>query len=302
MRFGIPRLSFDWLDGLGGRRIFLYGFYFLLLFGIFLMHNFPHEVVVKRAIRELNQGPLVAGVSRARFAWWKGYELSGVTLSQRSSGPDDPPLLESSSLYVRPGLDGLLHGKLSSILVDGAFYGGQMDASWSMADGMTRATLELHGLQIGRYPHLRNLLDEGSMSGQLSGAASIEGRGDLENARAAGEFDIKVAGLTGAKINGLGVPDLTFNEITFKFARQGTRLEIQEFRADGDQVKASGDGQVVLREPLADSVLNLRLTVVPGNNASDDIKTLLSLIPRPKNARLDAPLTITGTLRQPRMR
>jgi type II secretion system protein N len=140
------------------------------------------------------------------------------------------------------------------------------------------------------------------MSGQLSGAASIEGRGDLENARAAGEFDIKDAGLTGAKINGLGVPDLTFNEITFKFARQGTRLEIQEFRADGDQVKASGDGQVVLREPLADSVLNLRLTVVPGNNASDDIKTLLSLIPRPKNARLDAPLTITGTLRQPRMR
>jgi type II secretion system protein N len=302
MRLGIPRLSFDWFDGLGGRRFFLYGFYFLLLFGIFLMHNFPHEVVVKRAIRELNQGPLVAAVSRARFAWWKGYELSGVTLSQRSGSPDDPPLIESSSLYVRPGLDGLLQGKLSSILVNAALYGGQMDGSLSMADGMTRATLQLDDLQLGRYPYLRDLLDEGSMSGKLSGTASMEGRGDLENARAAGEFDIKDAGLTGAKINGLGVPDLAFNEVTFKFARQGTRLDIQEFRADGDQIKASGDGQVVLREPVADSVLNMRVTVVPGNDATDDIKTLLSLIPRPKNARLDAPITITGTLRQPRLR
>jgi type II secretion system protein N len=140
------------------------------------------------------------------------------------------------------------------------------------------------------------------MSGQLSGAASMEGRGNLENARAVGEFDIKDAGLTGAKISGLGVPDIVFKEVAFKFARQGTKLDIQEFRADGDQIKATGDGQVVLREPLADSVLNMRLTVVPGNNASDDVKTLLSLIPRPKNARLDAPLTITGTLRQPRLR
>jgi hypothetical protein len=46
----------------------------------------------------------------------------------------------------------------------------------------------------------------------------------------------------------------------------------------------------------------MRVTVVPGNDATDDIKTLLSLIPRPKNARLDAPITITGTLRQPRLR
>jgi type II secretion system protein N len=258
--------------------------------------------VINRALRELNQGSLVPGVSRARFAWFWGYELSGVTLSQRSSGPDDPPIFESPSLYVRPGFDGLLQGRLSSVLVDGKLYGGEMDGSWSMADGMTRATLQLHGLQLGRYPYMRTLLDEGSVSGQLSGAASMEGRGDLENARAVGELDIRDGGLTGAKISGIGVPDLTFKQISFKFARQGTRLEIQEFRADGDQIKASGDGQIVLREPLSDSVLNLRVTVMPGNDASDDVKALLSIIPRPKNARLDAPLTITGTLRQPRLR
>jgi type II secretion system protein N len=302
LSLGMPRLSLDWIDGLGGRRILLYGFYFLLLFGIFFIHNFPHDVVVKRAIRELNRGSLLPGVARARFAWFRGYELSGVTLSLRSSAPDDPPILESSSLYVRPGLDGLLRGKLSSIAVQGAFYGGEVDGNWSMADGTNRATIQLHDLQIGRYPYVRALFDEGSLSGRLSGLASIEGRGGIENARAAGELSIREGGLTGVKINGLGIPDLTFGEISFKFVRQGTRLDIQEFRADGDQIKASGEGQIVLREPPLDSVLNLRVTVMPGAQASEEVKTLLSLVPRPKNARLDAPLTVTGTLRQPRLR
>jgi type II secretion system protein N len=195
-----------------------------------------------------------------------------------------------------------LRGRLSPILVQADLYGGEMDGSFSLADGMTRANVQLHDLQIGRYPYLQTLLDEGTLTGKLSGAASMEGRGDLDNARAVGEFDIRDAGLSGAKFNGLGVPDLGFKQISLKFARQGTRLEIQEFRADGDQIKASGDGQIVLREPLGDSVLNLRMTVMPGNDASDEVKTLLSLVPRPKNARLDSPITITGTLRQPRLR
>lgn len=302
MRLAMPRLSFEWMDAIGGRRLLLYGFYFLLLFGIFFLHNFPHEVVVKRAIRELNRGELVASVARARFAWLNGYELSGVALSRRASDPDDPPILESTSLYVRPGLDGLLQGRLSSIIVDGAFYGGEIDGRWSLVDGMTRATLQLHGLQLGRYPYLRTLLDEGSVSGRLSGAMSMEGRGDLDNARAAGELEIQSGGISGAKIKGFGVPDISFERISLKFARQGTRLEIQDFRADGPQIKANGEGQIVLREPVSASVLNLRVTVMPGTDAPDDVKALLSLIPRPKNARLDAPLTITGTLDRPRLR
>jgi type II secretion system protein N len=302
MRLGLPRLSLDWFDGVGARRVVLYGGYFLLLFAIFLILNFPHEAVVRRALREFNRGPLVAGVERARFAWLNGYELSGVTLSQQSQGADAPPILESASLYVRPALDGLLQGKLSSLAVDADLYGGELQGSLSMAGGMTRARIQLAGVQLGRYAYLRTLVQEGVVSGRLSGIATLEGRGDLQNGRAAGEFDLRDGGVSGAKVMGFGIPDLTFTQISLKFARQGSRLEVQEFRADGDQIKASGEGQVVLREPLEDSVLNLRLTVLPGADAPEDVKTLLSLIPRPKNARLDAPLNITGTLSRPRIR
>jgi type II secretion system protein N len=298
----LPRPSLDWLDGIGTPRLALYALFFLIMFVYFLAMNFPHHVIVNRALQEMNRGPIVTGVRWVSFGWLTGYELGGVTVRQRAWGPDEPPLVESASLRVRPGFDGLVRGRLWPLLVHADLYGGEVDGSLSMTDGMTRATVELDGVQLGRYPYLRELLEEGSLSGQLSGAASMEGRGTLDDARAVGEFDIADAGMTGAKFNGLNVPDLDFKQISFKFARQGTRLEIQEFRADGDQIKASGDGQIVLREPLGDSVLNMRLTVMPGNGASDDIKTLLSLIPRPKNARLDAPLTISGTLRQPRLR
>ena len=43
--------------------------------------------------------------------------------------PDLPPLLESSSLYLRPGYDGLIRGQLSSVMAHGLMYGGAVDAT-----------------------------------------------------------------------------------------------------------------------------------------------------------------------------
>ena len=66
----MSRLSFDWLEGFGGRRVLLYSVYTLLLFLIFLVANFPHDVLVKRALRAVDLGSVALTVERARFAWW----------------------------------------------------------------------------------------------------------------------------------------------------------------------------------------------------------------------------------------
>lgn len=302
LRLTIPRPSFDWFEGIDGRRILLYTLYTFVLFAIFLVANFPHDVVVKRALRELDRGAIVPSVERARFAWFNGYELQGVKLVARPRDPSTPPLLESPSLYVRPGLDGLMRGRLSSLYLSGSLYGGEADAQWSYEGGMNRATLKLDDVQLGRYLYLRSLLDEGQLAGRLSGVLSAEGRGAIGNGRAAGELSIEQGAITGAKIKGFGVPDLHFERVSLKFALQSSRLEVQELRADGDEVKLSGEGQIVLRQPLDDSVLNLRLNVDPGPNSPDAVRGLIGLIPRPKNARLDAPITVTGTLKHPRFR
>jgi type II secretion system protein N len=302
LRLPMPRLSLGRLDELGGRRVLLYAVYTLFLFFIFLIANFPHDVLVKRALRAVDLGPVALTVERARFAWFKGYEFGGVQLNQHPRDPAAPPLLESSSLYVRPGLDGLIHGKVESLFAKGAFYGGTLDASWRQGDGVTRAGLQLSRVQIGRYGYLTAMLGEdGHVGGQLSGAVTFEARGDPRGGRAAGELQIEGAGLQGVKVNGFAAPDVNLGQVSVKFTVQGSRLEIEELHADGD-LKINGSGQVVLRAPVSDSVLNLKGTIVAAPDSPDAIKGLASLVPHPNGARPDAPVTISGTLKFPRFK
>ena len=60
---------------------------------------------------------------------------------------------------------------------------------------------------------------------------------------------------------------------------------------------------MALRDPIGDSVLNLKLTAQPGANSPDEVKNLLLLLPPlPKNAKPDTPRVISGTLKFPRVR
>lgn len=301
LRLSLPRPSFDWLEGFDGRRFLLYGLYTVVLFVVFSIANFPHDMILQRALRAFDLGPVQLAVGQARFAWWNGYELRKVALTQRGA-PDLPPLLESSSLYLRPGYDGLIRGELSSVLAHGLMYGGAVDASFSRGDGLMHATLQLSDLQIGRYPLIVNLLEEGQIGGVLSGTVSFENRGaDPSGGRAAGELEIAGASIEGAKIRGLALPPFTWENLSAKFSVQGSRLDIEELRGDGP-CKLSGQGQIVVRSPLADSVLNLRVSVVPGADCPEAVKLALSVVPRPPNARPDAPIVISGTLANPRTR
>jgi type II secretion system protein N len=299
----MPRLSFDWLEGFGGRRFFLYALYTLVVFAIFLIVNFPHDVLVQRILREIDLGSVALSVADARFAWHRGYELQRLQLTEKGAPPDTPPLLQSSSVFVRPGMDGLLRGEVSSAFLDSSLYGGNLHAAWSTQDGMNRVTVQLEGLQVHRYEHLTRLLEKGQVDGVLSGAVTLESRSaDVSNGRAAGKLEIARAALTEASVNGFGLPNLHFDGIVLEFTLQSNRLEIQDFHADGEELKLAGEGQVVLRQPVGGSVLNLRASIVPGPNSPDAIRGILDLIPRPKGGRPDAPIVVSGTIDRPRFR
>ena len=228
-RLSIPRLSFDWLEGFGGRRFFLYALFTGLLFVIFAIVNFPYRAVVERALSELDLQPFRLEVAATRFAWFKGVELRGVQLTEpeRSGWP----LLESSQLYLRPGLGGLLRGSLSSVNANGTLYGGAIDVRWVGGEGMTRTALEFRGLQLARYRPLTSLLETGQVTGVLSGAATVEEpSGNPRAARAAGDLNLQGGGVLGAAVAGFAVPDLHFDTITLEFALQGGPLRDRGFR------------------------------------------------------------------------
>ena len=301
------RLPVDWLDGMGGRRTLLYALYTGALFFVFLLANFPHNVIVQRLLRSVDlegQG-MRLDVGDTRFAWWRGYELQRVRLL--STDPDRLPFAEAGSIFVRPGLAGLLRGQLSSLTLLGLMYGGEVDGTVNIEDGVSRATVTIDGLQLQRYAAAAGLLQlqDGTLAGDLSGVITIESRGgDPNDTRAAAELELGKASLTDARLpNGITLPPVSFDKATMKLSAQGGRVDVQELEASGPDLRLSASGQIALREPLADSVLNLKLTALPGPNSSEEVKTLLSLIPpQPKGAKPDAPRVLSGTLARPRLR
>jgi type II secretion system protein N len=301
LRLPAWRPSLDSLEGLGGRSVWLYTVYTLVLFVVFLFANFPHGLLLQRVLSAVEVPGMRLEVGDARFAWWHGFELQRVHL-----GPDDPTrpaYLEATSLFVRPGIDGLFSGRPRAFNVQGPLYGGYVNGQFASGD-MNRATVTLDAVALQQYPLFAELLQGGQLAGVLSGALTVEARGaNTDELRAAGEFELGGASITDAKWSGFALPALHFDGATAKFSVQGNRLEIQELHAEGPDLTLEASGQVALREPVGDSVLNLKLSVVPGAEASDQIKTLLSFIPPPpKGAKADAPRTLSGTLSKPRIR
>lgn len=301
-------LSVDWLEGFGGRRTLLYALYTGALFVVFLIVNFPHHVMVQRFLKsfDLSGQGMRLDVGDTRFAWWHGYELQRVRLAPVD--PDRPPFVELGSLFVRPGLDGLFRGQINSASLIGLLYGGEVDATIATSNGTQRANVTIDGLQLQRYPLIATLLQEGTVAGLLSGVISVENQsGESPDTHAAGDLYLEKASLTDAKINvgsmPVTLPALHFDKASMKFSLQGGRLDVQELEANGPELRLSLSGQIALREPVYDSVLNLKLTAMPNSTTPEDVKNLLALLPPPpKGSKLDTPHVISGTLARPRLR
>lgn len=300
-RLPLPNLSFDWLESLGGRRTLLYAGYTAALFVIFLVVTFPHGLLVRRLMSSVRTGPVDVDFRNVNFAWYKGYEIAGITVTPEADG-SRTPYFECSQLFVRPSLAGLLHGHLYDLVLNASLYGGEAQGEVAMDGGGLLGNLAWHDLKLGSYRTLTALLDSGQIGGRVSGNMQFETHpGNGNRNQGAGVLVLEGASLTGAKIQGFSVPDLHFRRAQLKFATRGDRLEVQEFQATGDlDVQASG--HLILREPLADTALNLRATVQTSLATPDAIKTLVAMIPRTPGAKLDAPISITGTLAHPRTR
>jgi type II secretion system protein N len=300
LRVPRPRLSFEWLGVLGGRTTLLYVGYTALLFVVFLLVTFPHDLLIKRALGALSRGPLTLQFTSGEFAWHKGYELSGLRLVSASDA--DAAYLECKHLWVRPSLTALVHGDLYDLLLSAELYSGTAQGEVKMFNGGLGATLQLQGVDLGSYRALTALLEEGQIAGKISGQLDFEGHG-AEGAQLTGDVAIDGAGLNAAKFSGMAfaLPDIHLRQIKTKFVAHGGRLEIQEFQSVGD-VNVDGSGHILLKQPVQDSVLNLRLTIEQSVATPDAMKTLIALIPRPPGSKPDAPITITGTLGKPKTR
>ena len=303
LRLPRARLSFEWLGVLGGRNTLLYMGYTSALFIVFLVFTFPHELMIRRALSSVNRGPVTVEFSAARLAWLDGYELSGTRIASASTD-DQPPYVEVSHLWMRPALGGLVRGDPYDLLVRADLYGGSAEGELNMTDGGVVGNLHWQGLNLGRYRTLTALLDEGQLTGNVSGQFTFEARGaNFNNGQGSGVLVLDTAGLTGGKVAGITVPDVHLRQCKLKFAVRPGHVEIQEFQATGDAT-VTGSGQIVLRDPASESTLNIRAVIETSLASPDSVKALVALLPHPASTKPDAPVSInlSGTLGHPRLR
>lgn len=296
----MPALNLgDWFEDFPTWRFALYSLYTVALFALFLVINFPYRVLVDRVLNDVEAAQV--DLQDARLSPFKGMELRGLVL--RRADISRLPILEVSRAYLKPDLLGLMRGQLTRASLRGELYGGEAKAKWSGGTDLRRTILQVEDLQLARYPLLRELFDDGQIYGLLSGFVETEARGDSSNpTRASGEIYLDRAGTEGLVFRGLPILDVALDETKLVFNVQGGRIEIEEFTSVGPDATISGSGQIGIRQPVESSVLDLKVTIEPSPDARPEIKGLISLIPRQRGAKADAPIAITGTIASPQVR
>jgi type II secretion system protein N len=161
------------------------------------------------------------------------------------------------------------------------------------------ATLE--GVDLARYPLWRTWFD-GAVRGRVDGTVSVVG--DARSPAAAGTIALKVPGfaLEGIKVNGYGVPDLHFSDVHLDGTVKNGRLEVTELVGRGQEVDVTGEGNVLLREPIEASVLSLDVTVTPVAGAPKGYDVVVGMLPGTSGAGGARRMNVIGTLARPKLR
>jgi type II secretion system protein N len=282
------------------RPVVYYGLYTFVLFLVFIIVTFPHEVLVRRALDMVQSNSVSVTIDGANFAWWNGYELDGLKLTALPLKEGSPPLIEWSRLQLRPNYRSLLKGKLESVALWGELYGGTADGIFTLTQTSppaVNAHVEWSGLEIRRYRALTTWLDEGRLSGTLGGWFDAEATNGTPP-QGEGEIFLQRAGLAGGKIMGFTVPDLSIEDAKSKFTLKGDRLELQDVTLTGNEISLQLKGFITLREPLGQSVPNLNLTI---QKLPESLKPLVTIF-APRAKTLPAQMVIGGTLGRPQVK
>jgi type II secretion system protein N len=282
-----------------GRALLGYAAFTLVIFIVALAATLPHELIVRRALDDATQGlPLRVAFESASYAPPNGYRFSALRLLPVDA---DGRSIDVDRLTVRVPLLALLQGRSRTMTFHGDAYGGEI--SGGVTDLGTQFTSELsaEGVDLERLssswiPSPGRITGRGSVSAELSG----DGR-TTQSSQGQILLSTKDLGMDKLSVQGLLLPDLRFSEVTLRAEVHGTRLQVEELRARGDEVSGGLKGDVLLRQPTAQSVLNLQVQLDVSPQARPGLRVATALLPQ-RPAGSTAPYTLRGTLAAPVLR
>jgi type II secretion system protein N len=255
-----------------------YVIFTFLVFSLALAYTLPHDLIAARVLEEATAGtPVRVTFASVAFAFPNGYRFTDLRVAPlRSPGS----AIDLGDLTVRSPLLGLLVGRPRSASLTGSAFGGTLSGNVSQRGARGALDLDLQDIDLGRA--LATVI---APPGRVAGRAALELAlaGDGRTTQSTqGSVALAVRGLelSGVVVRGLAVPDLVFPDLTLTAQIDGSRLQVKELRASGDALDLGASGEILLREPLAQSVLNLRLNIDVAPAAPPALRMAAALLPR----------------------
>jgi len=278
---------------------FGYGLFTLVAFVVALLASLPHDLIAARALDVATaRAPVRIGFGSVALAFPNGYRFTDVRVTP-PGGNTPLATLAEVTLRVPPGA--LFTGNLRQAVFSGRAYGGEFRGHVRVAGDTTAGTLEASGIRL--EPALAPFVPApGRVQGDASLSLHLSGDGRTTQS-SQGDVTLAVRGLAleQVSVRGIRVPDVAFPTVDAAAEVFGARLQLKEARAEGDDLRFDATGDVLLREPLPQSVLNLRLTVEIPPGAQPALRILTGLLP--KRAPGEAPsYSLKGTIGSPVLR
>jgi type II secretion system protein N len=279
--------------------LFAYGLFTFLVFVLALVWSLPHDLIAAQALDIATaRAPVRISFRAVTLAFPNGYRFTDLRVTP--TGSKDPAVV-LSEVTLRLPFTGLLTGSFRQALFTGRAYGGDF-AGYVRLTG-ARVAGELEAKAVRLEPALAPFL---APPGRVEGEATVSLRlaGDGRTTQSSeGDVSVSVQNLKldHVSVRGFRLPDLAFPTVDASAQVFGARLQVKEARAAGDDLNFAATGDVLLREPVQQSVLNLRMTIEVPPNAQPALRIATGLLP--KRAPGEAPAyALKGTIAAPVLR
>jgi type II secretion system protein N len=276
-----------------------YAAFTVAVFVVALAYLLPHDVIATRALATAAAGaPVAVSFADVSFAFPNGYQFSGLRISPLAA-PET--VFTIDRLTVRTPLLGLLLARPRSVTIAGEAYGGAIGGSAELRGGRAALDLDLSDVDLARAV-APVLPPPARIGGRADVALDLTGDGrTIQSAAGTAAVTIRGLDVRDAVVRGIALPQLAFPDVVLGAQVFGPRVQVKELRAASDAVDLGLTGDVLLRDPLPQSVLNLRLTLEVRPGAPPPMRVVTALLPR-RNPGEKPVYTLSGTLLAPAIR
>jgi len=279
-----------------------YSLLFIFSFLISFFLTLPFEEIKNRIIYEVSsRGYGRLAIDELSYSFPSGVKFKNLSFS-KYAGDMRVEFLKAEELKIRQSIFSLILGRLN-VRIKGKLYNGYASGSFKVKDKKKKINIVFEDLQIGEYTPLKELLGN-QVTGKLDGQLVLDG--DINNLRETlGNMELKISNfyLPGSDLmRFVKIPELKVQSLQGNFKLENGRFIIENVNLQGGDIEGSISGDVVLRYPLATSLLNLTMRIKFSDSMYESIKNLIEPLNLKKDSNGYFMMNIGGAIVFPRLR